>query len=163
MFEKRYLSQLYKSFKSTGGYVISFIGGILSFVAIRYQEEINLNFWSIIFTTISIVIILSFFDSSIHFYKQSLNNSPSVLKVLKRGESTILLTDFSEYFQIQGLVTIFWLNEDYEEFVGYGEIINIQNDKKIQIDLKKINPDINLEEVRKSLIIKPFVTTKTLE
>ena len=164
MFEKRFLKQLYKSFKSVGGYIIGVIGFILTILSIKFQKELNLNFWLVILITLSLLLILTLFDIALYVYNASLNNSPSVLKVIKTENSTILLTEFSEYLQIQGLVTVFWLNEDYEEFVGYGEVINIQNDKKIQIDLKKNNDtENNLEAKRKALIVKPFVTTKTIE
>jgi hypothetical protein len=164
MFDKRYLKQLYKSFKSTGGFIIGTIGGICSILSFIYKEDLGINPYLVICGTIILIVIISLIDVSLHFYNETLNNSPEVYKVIIRGDTTILLTAYSEYLQVQGLVTIYWFNEGFEEFVGYGEVINIQNDKKIQIDLRKMVAGItNLEEKRKSLIIKPFVTTKTIE
>jgi len=164
MLDKRYLKQLYDSFKSTGGFIIGAIGGICSILSFVFKEDIGINPYLVICGTIILIVIISLIDVSLYFYNETLNNTPEVYKVIIRGESTLLLTAYSDYLQIQGLVTIFWLNEGYEEFVGYGEVVNIQNDKKIQIELRKIADGmVNLEEKRKSLIIKPFVTTKTIE
>jgi len=164
MIDKRYFKQLYRSFKSTGGYIIGTIGGVSSILSFIFKDDWGVNPYNFIIGTIISIIVISLFDISVHFYNETLNNSPEVYKVIKRENATILLTAYSDYLQIQGLVTVYWFNEGFEEFVGYGEVINIQNDKKIQIDLKKMSSTIsNLEEKRKSLIIKPFVTTKTIE
>lgn len=164
MLEKRYLKQLYQSFKSTGGYIIGIIGGICSIISFLYKDDLGINPTLVIFGTIITIIIISFFDLSIKFYNETLNTSPEVYKVIHREKATILLTEYSNLLQVQGLVTIYYLNDKFEEFIGYGEVINIQNDKKIQIDIKrKSSNTMNLEEIRKSLIIKPFVTSKTIE
>lgn len=164
MFDKRFLKQLYSSFKSTGGYLIGIVGGISSFLAYLYGTTSGITPSLVISGFVILILVITLFDTALSFYNDTLNNSPEVYKVLKRGDSTILLTEYSEYLQVQGLVTIYVLTEDFEDFIGYGEVINIQNDKKVQIDLKKNDSDkTNLEEIRKSLIIKPFVTTKTIE
>lgn len=166
MLYKRFLRQLYKSFKSTGGYLIGTFGSVCSILSVIFKDQIGIDPPYIIIGigTIFVILVITFFDLALYFYNETLNNSPEVYTVLTRGESTILLTEYSDLLQVQGLVTVYLLRNDFEELVGYGEVINIQNDRKIQIDLKKrVLEGINIEEDRKSLIIKPFVTFKTIE
>ncbi len=164
MLDKRFLRQLYKSFKATGGYLLGTLGSICSILSVIFKDQIGIAPLYVILGTIFVILVITFFDLALYFYNETLNNSPEVFRVLTRGESTILLTEYSDLLQVQGLVTVYLLRNDFEELVGYGEVINIQNDRKIQIDLKKrVLEGINLEEDRKSLIIKPFVTFKTIE
>lgn len=159
---KIYFEQLYNSFRKTGGFFISMFFALISFIALKYENTIKVNFLTIIIFSILILTTITLFDASLQFLKKSLNTSPNILKVIQKNNYTILLTEFSEYFQIQGLVSIFWLNDNFEEFIGYGEIINIQNDKKMQIQVTQLNTKINLEDHRKTLLIKPFITKKLI-
>jgi hypothetical protein len=141
---------------------LSALGSVCTILTIHFQTQLGFGFWYIIIGFISIVTILTFLDTSLVFYNETINTKPKILKVIERNKCKILLTEYSDYFQIQGLVTVFYLNEGFEELVGYGEVINIQNDKKIQIELKNVVISVNLSEVKDSLIVKPFVTTKTI-
>ncbi len=166
MINFRYFNQLYKSFKSVGGFIIGVVATLATILSIKYENEIGLNFWLIIIFFIVLILVLTLFDLSIHFFKESLNKSPRIIKVLTRNNEKIILTEYSEMFQIQGLVTVFHFNDEFEDFVGYGEVINIQNDKKIQILIKKLVDETkykDLNQIKADIIVKPFVTTKTLE
>jgi len=161
--------QLYKSFKQTGGYVLTAVGVIFSVLAFVFDHDslrVNPALVAIIIVVVVflIAIIITLYDLSRYFYKKSLNNSPRVLKTIKQKEMPILLTEYSDLLRIDGLVTIYRLNdEDFEEHIGYGEVINIQEDKKIQICFRKISIEQEkLSEIRKSIIIKPYITRKTI-
>lgn len=164
--DKRFINQLYKSFKTVGGYIISVIATIATILSIKYEDKLNVNFWIIILISCCLIFVMTLLDTSLYFFKESINKSPRIIKILSRGNDKIILTEYSELLQIQGLVTIFHFNDDFEDFIGYGEVINIQNDKNVQILLKKLTDETqynDLNEIRKNMIIKPFVTTKTLE
>lgn len=162
----RYFNQLYKSFKSIGGFIIGGIATLATILSVKFENELGINFWLIIIFSLILILVLTLLDTSIYFFKESLNKSPRIIKIIEKGDDKIILMEYSEMFQIQGLVTIFHFNDEFEDFVGYGEVLNIQNDKKIQILLKKINDGNtynDLNQVKSNLIVKPFVTTKTLE
>jgi len=163
MAEKRYIKHLYQSFKKTGGYILFSLGTVCSILSFIFKDSIDISPLLVIVGTFCLILIFTFFDLSVYFYNETLNNLPKVFKVINRDETTILLTEYSDLLQIQGFVTIYCLNEYFEEYIGYGEVINIQNDKKVQIYLKEIAiTQTRLEEIRNSLIIKPYVTSKII-
>ena len=75
-----------------------------------------------------------------------------------------------DYFTENGIVTVFYLENGFERQIALGKIINIQEDKKVQILFFEIDSDFSTETLLKNnrellnkLRIKPIIKMTSLE
>lgn len=88
----------------------------------------------------------------------------------KSKNNLIALTTYVDYFTENGIVSIFHLENECEKLIAIGQIINIQEDKKVQILVFNIDPKFsckqllnNNKDLLKKLLVKPIVKLNYLE
>lgn len=171
-FGYRIIKSLFSVFTGVG----SLIGIILSFVFWKYKSDQQVSlFLLVIICSVLCLLLAVFIRLAIQLFGETQDYSVKVLSCLepyepyKYGES-ILLTTNSKPFAIDGIVSIFTKKNDCEIFVATGQIINIQQDDKVQILVSKnSNTDFDWEALKKNdkdqlekLIVKTIVTTQLL-
>lgn len=84
--------------------------------------------------------------------------------------SVMALTTYVDYFTENGVVSIFHLENGFERQIALGQIINIQEDKKVQILIFNIDSAFPRDELLKNnkellerLLVKPIVKLDYLE
>lgn len=112
---------------------------------------------------------------SIQLYSESVNQKVKVIQYIEpykpyKDSEAILLTTNSNTFAQDGIVTLFQEKNGCEVFIATGQIINIQQNGKVQIVIpKSSDSDFNWENIKRNekdqldkLIIKTIVTTRLL-
>ncbi|UWQ29241.1 hypothetical protein [Leisingera sp. M523] len=99
------------------------------------------------------IIILLLADKPSESFK-----SPTIKKVMSED---ILLVESSEWLGHQTAVAIYKIDEDYEQLVALGEVINVQSNGLVQIAFSKYPHEeansLDFNEIRAKLMIKPGV------
>jgi hypothetical protein len=168
---KSYFGELYESFKSLKGFPLSLASLVLAILAFHITPN-AVVYWKYVIVAglIGFLVLLVFFDFSVRLYKRTKFPLPKVPRALPppsfyKGSKALLLLEPSELFGQQALVAIFSLKDEFEVFVGFGEAITIQEDKKIQISVNQaVDPSdrsiwdpvlSNDRNALEKLIIKP--------
>jgi hypothetical protein len=155
--------------------IVSLISSFLLYFLVPDTDTIKVNaFLVTVFAAFAIIVFLlrALYDANL----DAEINLPKIRKVLKppnsyEKASALLLVDPSALLSHDSSVTLFMLEDDYELLVGVGVVINIQNDKKVQVALFK-NEDSQqlvdqLKENKKHdlerLVLKPSVPRAFLE
>jgi hypothetical protein len=120
-------------------------------------------------------------DTSYGFYKESINIVKLPNPVVKRAcdpsklspnpdAKVGLILDPSERFRQDDLVSIIYKTGDAELVIGYGDILNVQENKMIQVEVLNISrEDIlirllkNDAEYLKRIEVRPTVSVKVLD
>lgn len=121
--------------------VVSLIASLLLYFVVPDTDTIKLNiFLMVAFVFLAIVLILlrALYDAN----ADTKVNLPKIRKILEpprsyENASALLLVDPSNFLSHDLFVTLFIQEDDYEQLVGIGFVINIQNDKKAQVALLK--------------------------
>jgi hypothetical protein len=74
------------------------------------------------------------FDENISL-KRDKNSLPSVIQVRREEALALCLLKPSNLFSYNALVTFYDYHENYERPIGFGEVVNIQEDGIIQVEL----------------------------
>ncbi|MTI15213.1 hypothetical protein [Sansalvadorimonas verongulae] len=144
---------------------------IFGFFAIDEARTLSLR-WviSIVFILVyvSFVFLRTAYDA--HFCAQAGNQLPAVERVISATAAyadakAILLLAPSDIFSHDFVVSVFVREEGFEMFTGYGQVINVQGDKRIQVAYYQLagHEDKVSELVGKSksalseLLVKPSV------
>tara|TARA_Y100000310_G_scaffold14871_1_gene14933 strand:+ start:801 stop:1337 length:537 start_codon:yes stop_codon:yes gene_type:complete len=170
--------RLWKSIlKSWGGAItlISFGASIAVYFVIPKADTVAMNvFFVIIMFSVALIIVLlrAAYDANI----DANVILPKIRRVLDPPKSyekasVLLIVDPSNYLSHESSVTLFMLEDDYEQLVGVGVVINVQNDKKVQVAIYKNEESTELisqlKENKKHdlerLILKPSVPRAFLE
>lgn len=149
--------------------VVSLFASVLVYFVAPDTDTIKLNiFLVVIFVFFAIIVILlrALYDAN----SDARVNLPKIRKILApprsyEKASALLLVDPSNLLSHDSSVTLFMLEDDYEQLVGVGVVINIQNDKKVQVALFKNDESeqliCQLKENKKHdlerLVLKPSV------
>ena len=155
--------------------LIGFVASILTYFVAPKTDTVQLNiFLVVLFVMTAIIVIL--FRSLFEVHNDSALQLPKVRKVLKppsayKKASALLLVEPCTLLSYDSSVTLFSIEDDYESLLGIGVVINIQNDKKIQIALYENNQSIEaitqLKENKKHdldrLVLKPSVPKAFIE
>ncbi len=170
--------RIWKALLKTWGAVFSIVSlaaSVFVYFVAPDTDTIKMNiFFVVIFLFFGIIIILL---RALHDANTDAKvNLPKIRKVLDPPRSydkasALLLVDSSNLLAHDSSVTLFMLEDDYEQLIGIGIVINIQDDKKVQVALFKNNESeqlINqLKENKKHdlerLILKPSVPRSFLE
>jgi hypothetical protein len=155
--------------------IISLVASIAVYFVVPATDTVPMNvFLVLVLLLIATIIILlrATFDANI----DASVVLPRVRKVLNPPKSyekasALLVVDPSNYLSHDSYVTLFMLEDDYEQLIGVGIVINVQNDKKIQVAIYKNEESeqliSQLKENKKHdlerLILKPSVPRAFLE
>lgn len=171
-----YFYLLWKTFWSSINILSVLIGTIFTVLLWILKPE-NTVTLAVFLTCIIIFLILliCFIRFSINLYSEK-KQKCSVLAIresygnYKDNNTVIALTSYIDYFTDNGLVSIFILENDFERQIALGKIINIQEDKKVQILLFNIDEEFscdkllrNNKDFNEKLRIKPIIKITSLE
>ncbi|MCE5163754.1 hypothetical protein [Plesiomonas sp. PI-19] len=163
--------------KSWGGAItlISFVASIAVYFVVPNTATVKMNIFFVIVMILAALIIVLFRAA----YDANTDASvilPKVRRVLNPPKSyekasVLLIVDPSNYLSHESSVTLFMLEDDYEQLIGVGVVINVQNDKKVQVAIYKNDESeellSQLKENKKHdlerLILKPSVPRAFLE
>ena len=152
-----FISQLYVSFKKTNGFIQTTVGTLLAILSIRFESQLKLNYWWVITLFSFSIIISSLFDTALTFYRLSINTNPKIKSVIK-NDKIILLLEPTELFVIESYVGIYLIQDDYEELIAIGEVINIQMNKNVAIEIiNNKKPELDFSLTKDKIIIKPSI------
>ena len=149
---------------------------LLGFIFWKWKPDDKISFHCfLIVVFIVIFLIILFIRFSINLYEDRRQNC-EILHIresygnYKIENSVILLTTYAEYFTESGIVSIFHLENGFERQIGLGQIINIQENKTVQILMFDIDHDFSCEQLiknepdlRKRLRVKPIIKMTSLE
>lgn len=170
--EDNFLLLIWKSFKRTGGFVITAVALIVSFVLWIFGKDYQFSaLWVLPSFAFIAVLIVTLLDVAFNSYKRTKNLLPKVLFGRKIKENALnealCLLEPSSLFAQDSLVSFFIIEEQgFELFIAAGTVITIQIDKKIQVHLnivaegheERIQQIIqNNGETLKKLIVKPGI------
>lgn len=155
--------------------IVSLIASLLVYFIVPDTDTIKVNIFLVVvfvFFWIIVILLRALYDAN----SEARINLPKIRKILEppksyTNASALLLVDPSNLLYNDSSVTLFMLEDDYEQLVGVGIVINIQDDKKVQVALFKSEESnelvSQLKENRKHdlerLILKPSVPKAFLE
>lgn len=172
-----FTGHLWESFRRVYGPILTFLSLLIAFLSYFYLPTQVVSLKLVIICGIVILIILiTLSDASFRAYSMAFNILPRVLMGKSAKESTakaLLLLERSILFSFETLVSIYIVENDYEELLGVGYVCNIQDDHKIQVLVtKSLNESLdsvwqeitnNNGNTLKKLRVKPHVPKMILE
>lgn len=173
-----FLGHLGTTFVSTHGLlstVLAIIGFIFTFFSV--SESSTMSSRAVVFTLIILLNLLAFFIHAAYtaFYKEA-----KILPSVKLAQApptshessvALLLLSPSELFSFDTAVSIYLMQDEMEILIGYGRVLNIQEDRKIQVLVMRTLTDPqqweNIKQsnatLLKQLRVKPTVPTSVME
>ena len=176
MNKESYFYLLWKSLWTSFTIVALVLSLIIPFVfeVLEPEEKISL-FWLITIIMILLLLLIIFVRFSIIMYENR-KQQCVVLHVIepygnfKSNDKVLALATYVDYFTENGVVSIFHLENGFERQIALGQIINIQEDKKVQILIFNIGSAFPRDELLKNnkellerLLVKPIVKLDYLE
>ncbi len=170
---KNYFLNLYQSFNRIHGIPLSLLGIGLAVIAFIYSpsDSISLKIAVPIFV-IFFIMLFTFADNSIQNFSKLSNVLPKVKQArepttIYKEAKVILLLEASDIFAHETLVSVYYLENDFERLIGVGFILTIQGNGLIQVLVNKPieEQDDNIWEkicqndviVLKKLQVKPSI------
>lgn len=136
---KNYFFDLYQSFTRIHGVPVTLLGMCLGVIAFIYSPTDTLSL-KIVFPVgiISFLMLATLIDNSIQNFKKVSNILPRVKQAriptnLYSGAKAILLLEPSDIFAHETLVSVYYLENDFERLIGVGFILTIQTNGLIQV------------------------------
>jgi len=157
--------------KSWGGLisVVSVVAAIVGFFVVPASQTVPLN-WTLVLFLLLLAVVIVLFRAAYDAHFDSRASLPKVRTVIEppttyKEASALLLLDPTDLLSHDSIVSVYYMDGGIERLSGIGKVINVQNDKKIQVilikeaefsdkveALKANNPE-DLEK----LIVKPSV------
>lgn len=165
---------LWKSFNKVWGVPAVVLGLVLAFVFWQLTPDKTIGIGPFVLVLIFLTIaIITLINLNIELYSIArLNSLPSIKLTRKSmqqdGIKLILLLEPNEWFSYDSLVTIYKLDNEFEQIFGIGKVINVQQNGMIQIGLIQILDKTsdtfeklsnNDKDIIERIIIKPTVPT----
>lgn len=121
--------------------IIAFVASIIGFFVVPSSDTIPLN-WFLVYAFISVYALGIFVRAAYDANFDSKATLPKVRTVIEppatyREASALLLLDPTELLSHDSIVSVYFMDGGIERLSGIGKVVNIQNDKKIQIILIK--------------------------
>lgn len=157
--------------------IFGILGGILGFFTAfvpNWQMDINSK-WLVLFSFLAITIILILSAIISELLKELRVKIPHKAKAVRYINSDdYLLIELNDFLGTSAMVTIFYLDDDYEVILGTGYVLNIQ-EKFVTIKILHINTDfmnryaeelerIQINDIRaiQKILVKSYVTYPNL-
>ena len=91
---------------------------------------------------ITLILLFVFLDLSIRMFNKARRGLPKVVQGRNPpnqypNAAALLLLQHSELFGHEAIVSVFYRNDDFEEFIGIGFVLTIQENGLIQIVVQK--------------------------
>jgi len=135
-----FASHLYASFRATYGPFFTFAGvalGIIVFFVVPRTSSLPARY-AIVIILVAVYLVIWLFEACWSAFKQKSNTLPAVRCSIPAPKAFpqaigILLLEPSELFSYDSVVAIYLIEHEIERCIGVGKVINIQEDKKIQV------------------------------
>lgn len=163
---------IWESFKKVWGVPAIFLGIILSYLSWTQSPDstIKLSLFVLILSAL-LIIIVTLLNLSINLYNKSIENKLPTIKLTRQPFNTdntqlLLLLEPSELFSFDSVVSIYKLDNEFEQLFGIGKVINIQENGMIQVGLIEVIESgsetlkklaNNDKELLEKMIIKPTI------
>ena len=134
-----FLFGLYIAFKDIRGFVVTFVSILLTFIVFYFLPTDVLSIKVLLpIGLFSLILIIVLFNYSISLYQQTSNVLPKVTRGSKppaivNNALALLLVEDSPWFSHEVMVSVYQEQSDYEQLIGYGYVLNIQENKMIQV------------------------------
>ncbi len=172
MIEKSFLALLWSSFKKTYGPILTGLSLFLAIIFWKFpsNEKIGLD----IILPISIfllMLLITLADTAYLSFKMDKRIVPRVILGREFSSKILLLLEPSKFFSHDTLVS-FYYNEGFEQLIGIGRVLNVQEDKNIQVILTHPLPghESTLRKLSQSestilrkIIVKPSIPMSIAE
>lgn len=149
--------------KSWGGTItfLGFLASVLSYFVVPNEVNIPLKF--VVIIVILLVLLLAITLRAAWGAHQESNIQPNLTipKViyvkeppkLYSGAVALFLIDPTPLLSNDAIVSLYYLEDNYEKFVAIGKVINVQDDKKVQIIITdNYNFEDELEKIMKNSV-----------
>jgi len=137
---RSFCSQLYESFIVTYGPFFTILGFILTVIVFFViPEEASVPFrYVIIIAVVGVYLIMWFLHAGWSAFNKTENTLPRVRCAMQAPKDFpqavgILIMEPSELFSYDSIVAIYSVEDEIERCIGIGKVLNIQEDKKIQV------------------------------
>lgn len=177
--EEKFSNLIHSNFKKNQGWLIGVISLITSILLWIITPSTVVPFGLILTLLILAFFLMYIFaDSGHEIFNKYLNlihktKLPRLIRVIEREGKQILLARPSQLFSHDMVVSIYLVDNDkFEELIGFGFIINVQEDGILQIELIKILESFkdgfekmiaNDIKILENVIIKPHLSIKFID
>lgn len=113
----------------------------LGFLFWYFKPDLKISFGIILpIFLFAIILTIPLIDLLLYIYSQNKHNRlPHVLTATKypNGDTVLLLSE-SSLLPNNSIVSIYYNEKDFEYLIGFGTVINVQENKKIQVGIYSI-------------------------
>lgn len=175
---KSFWSLVWSSFLRTQGALIGVVAFVSSLLLWRLSPNKNISLGlALPIGLFCVVLILTLGHAAYQSFKMSKRILPRVLfgkKSSTKDQKTqvLCLLEPSELFSYDAVVSFYYIDEGFEQLIGIGTVINIQEDGKIQVIIA-YSRDVYEETINKlagnnagvlnKIIVKPNVPKSILD
>ena len=166
MVEKNLVGLIWLSFRRVQGPLLAVLAIILAIVLWQFSPNKKVGLDIILpIGILVIVLIITLFESVYEALKMNRYILPKMILGREMSSQLICILEPSPLFSHDALVS-FYFNDGFEQFVGFGRVINVQEDGKIQVILINSLPDhsdiikklsLNDSTILSKMIVKPTV------
>lgn len=177
--DEKFSGLIYSNFKKNQGWLVGVISlGTSIILWVFKPDSVVSSGLTLTLLIVAFFFVIIFADSGHEIFNKYLNlknttKLPRIERVKSRGSNPILIAEPSNLFYKDMLVSIYLIDEtDFEEFIGFGHIINIQENKQLQIKIMKTIDSFeeklkriiaNDNDILDKIMIKPHLTDKFLD
>ena len=161
---------LLEAYEKVNGHIFALIGIAVSGIPIYFnfeKESISLKVLFPIFTVLFFIFTVIFKALLISVSQQKLPKMVKGLDTIKPYDefSFLILLEPFELFTFKTILSVFRDSDGVEEYIGIGQILNVQQDKKLLVGVKLFQEKeeivkkiiANDKTLIKNIIIKPGV------
>ncbi len=170
-FMKSYARTFYESFRRIHGYTLAFIAIILHVLAFEFKGDDTFSIKTVLpCAIVLILVIVILFDMSYQLITEAHRLPPRVKRASRPPQIheravALLLLEPSPLYGHESLVSIYLIDNDLETLLGVGFVLNIQENRLIQLlvtksycDLSHWEPIIsNDASILSRLLVKPTI------
>ncbi len=175
---KSFWGLIWVSFLKCQGTLVVIVSICLPFILWILSPKVQVSLSLILpLGILSIFLVIVFFDAAFISFNKSKNLLPKVLlsKIFYSTNNeplTLFLLEPSLSFSHDAMVSFYFIDNDFEQLIGIGVVLNIQQDGKIQVMMTK--PYLEHKETLQKLanndntilnktIVKPIISKRFLD
>lgn len=134
--KRNFWSLIWSSFLKIGGIPIGFIALAVAVLVWLFPPNINIPLGlALPVLILCIIIILTFANAADESFKMSERILPKITYGTTQQAKVLCLLEPSELFSHDTLVSFYYVENSFEQLIGIGTVINIQEDGKIQVSM----------------------------
>ena len=168
----------WRSVRKTGGPLIAVVGFVVSVIAWRFAPQTSVPLWIVVVIgALGIGLLAAALDAMFESIAAAGQSLPSVKWTgpppsTYRHAVALLILEPSELFAQGSLVSIYRQNDLYEELIGIGWVVSVQQNRSIQVAVRRlvdsaadVLPRLLQDDssLLRSLLVKPSVPDVEME